>query len=269
MQEQQRSDWPYTPGEKLQPRRPRRRSRRTIMTGITVVVVFFIFALFTLNWLQGDTVSENLSSKTFAVDAQAHLIVHQASGLLRIQSGGSGSEIIVHPVLKKRGLWMGSHPTVSYSTPSSNTVQVDVSGSTGMGLNIDTAELDITVPNTLALDLHLDSGDLEIKGVTLSDHGTISSNMGKISFEGKLAPQAHYSITNNAGELSVTLPADSALHVSAQVNTGNVSSDFSELKVERKNFTGASTDGDLNGGGSDTKLILTDNSGSLEIKKAS
>jgi DUF4097 and DUF4098 domain-containing protein YvlB len=104
-----------------------------------------------------------------------------------------------------------------------------------------------------------DFGDVEVLNV---EDGTIdlSSTNGAVIFSGSLAGGPH-SASSDFGNISLTLPAETALNVDLQTDFGKISSDF-EITV-----SGALDDnhwiGKFNGGGGE--LTVKTNNGNITI----
>ncbi len=102
-------------------------------------------------------------------------------------------------------------------------------------------------------------GDVEVRNV---ENGTVdlSSSNGSITFSGSLAEGPHY-VSSDFGNITLTLPADTALNVDLQTGFGKITSAF-EITV-----SGALDNnhwvGKFNGGGED--LTVKTNNGNITI----
>jgi DUF4097 and DUF4098 domain-containing protein YvlB len=104
-----------------------------------------------------------------------------------------------------------------------------------------------------------DFGDLDVLNV---ESGTIdlSSTNGALTFSGSLADGPHR-ISSDFGNVTLTLPADTALNVDLQTDSGKISSDF-EISVSGALDT-MHWVGKFNGGGEE--LTVKTNNGNITI----
>ena len=108
---------------------------------------------------------------------------------------------------------------------------------------------------------HSDYGDVSVSNAR---NATIdlSSNNGAVTFSGSLAAAGPQSLSSDFGNIQVTLPADAALNVDLQTDSGKISSDFS-LTIK-----GAPDDnhwvGSINGGGA--MLTVKTNNGNIDLQ---
>ncbi|MGH9747869.1 MAG: DUF4097 family beta strand repeat-containing protein [Candidatus Acidiferrales bacterium] len=132
--------------------------------------------------------------------------------------------------------------------------------------------------------LDLDAGQIEISDVSgfaklvthnkdiqvenVADRLDISDSHGDIEVHYSQAPHEEINITNDSGEVDMTLPADSSFQISAVSRSGEIQSDFADpaLKLANESDTGR-----LNGtiGSHGPKITIATSYGTIYLRKSS
>ncbi len=128
-------------------------------------------------------------------------------------------------------------------------------------LDLDRGDLqagNITGPlrlSTRSKDIRLDgmAGDVRLQ----NENGTVEVHVNKVG---------SMQVDNRQGDIQIYLPDKAGFQVSATARGGEVRSDFSDLKIENGDDQ-ASASGNVGGGG--PHLVLNDEHGTIEIRKAS
>jgi hypothetical protein len=204
------------------------------------------------------------------------LIVNNDVGSIHVQPSSSSDN--VHVMVTKSG----DNPDdiqVNYSQ-NGNTVTVTIkrnnSNSTAK------ADADITTPSKSDLQLQNGTGEITVTGIegkmlltdgtgsihasqaSLTSNSQLQTGTGSISFSGSIG-SGNYQFQSSTGDVSVSLPSNASFHVNANTNVGSISSDFSDVAIER-NIVGASASGDIGSTPSAT-VTLTTNTGSIHLQK--
>jgi hypothetical protein len=202
--------------------------------------------------------------------------VNNDVGSIHVEPGSSSNN--VHVKVKKSG----GNPDdikVNYSQ-NGNTVTVTIKRINTSSTT--KADADITVPNKSNLQLKNGTGDIEVTGiegkllltngtgsinatqVKLSSNSQLQTGTGSVNFSGSI-DGGNYQFQSNTGDVEVSLPSDASFHVNANTDTGDISSDFSGVAIER-NIVGASASGTIGSTPSAT-ITLTTNTGSIHLQK--
>jgi DUF4097 and DUF4098 domain-containing protein YvlB len=131
----------------------------------------------------------------------------------------------------------------------------------------------------------LDSSDLQISDVTgdakiLTHNKDISienvggkleiyNSHGDIKAENAMPPRADVTITNDSGDVDVTLPANSGFELSAMSRSGDVESDF-EMPSQKPASDNEEENGHLSGkfGAAGPKITITTSYGTIHLHKS-
>jgi len=130
-------------------------------------------------------------------------------------------------------------------------------------------------------DLNMESGDLKAsdlagpiristkaKDIRLNDFSgdvRLEDSRADINLEPGKLPLGNITINNSKGRIQLVLPAKAAFQLDAQTSHGDISSDFSELKVENRANRSRAT-GSVGSGG--PQVQLSTEHGDIEIRKA-
>src|SRR6266508_44436 len=153
--------------------------------------------------------------------------------------------------------------------------KMDVSGL----VNVTSDFGDLTLEDVLSngMDLKTQNGRVTVSGaqgkITAHSHYgnvdisaedalvTLTSNNGKVSFDGSLADGEH-TLQSDFGDITLTIPADIALNLDLKTDTGKIKSDLPLTisgEIDEKHWTGT-----INGGGA--QLKVTTQNGNIIIQ---
>jgi hypothetical protein len=92
----------------------------------------------------------------------------------------------------------------------------------GFQLGWGSADLTITVPRRLNLDMTANIGKIEVRDVEIIDALYLEGNLGLVDFEGKIGPEGVHEIKSNVGEVKLRVTRDSNFRLDAQANVGDI-----------------------------------------------
>lgn len=200
----------------------------------------------------------------FAVGGTPRVVVRNRAGGLRIQPGADGH---VHVAVTKRarGGMLGGGASESdleqievRTSQNGDTVRIETEIDRGIGLGKQyIVEIEVTTPASADLDLHLNAGNAEVRGVsgtiegvvnagdfdvaggTLAGRSSLAVNAGNLTFEGALAQGAALDAEVNAGKMRLLLPRDTPAYLDARTDVGSIDVDgwpvnFSRQLVRQK-----------------------------------
>ncbi len=266
-------------GEKIQ-QSPRRRRRAWLW----IVIGLVIIALLGSGINAGRTSFLNSSSEThaYSVSGLPTLVINDTTGSITIHTGNVSS-VSIQAI--KHTPAFGNAPTVQYGqSGDGNTVTATVQGSSGGLFGIDAVDFNVTLPANADLQLHTDTGTIDVSGVngamslttdtgsinanqdTLKGQSILKSNTGSITFVGSIDANGNYQFLTDTGSVDVTLPGSSSFHVDATTDTGSINSDFPEVNVQHHDVVGSDAHGDV-GSTSSTMVTLKTNTGSINLHK--
>jgi DUF4097 and DUF4098 domain-containing protein YvlB len=167
--------------------------------------------------------------------------------------------------------------TVSTKSGSIDLTSVNVSGA--LVVNNDFGDIDLQQVNAKSYDLQTNSGSITVDGaqgpmkaytgfgnvkIQNAENATIdlNTNSGSIDFEGSLGEGPHM-VHSDFGEISLSIPADSALNVDFKTDFGKIRSDIPFQVTMQGDLSEAQQKGTMNGGGSE--LTVSTKSGSITI----
>lgn len=107
------------------------------------------------------------------------------------------------------------------------------------------------------------SGEIKLTDVTEGKNIEAKALSGSVEFEGIIYPEGRYSLESHSGDVSVTIPSDSAFDMEAKTFSGDIHTDFEITvfgKINRKSLRGS-----VNGGGAEVDLKTF--SGDINLKK--
>ncbi|KPU45276.1 hypothetical protein OXPF_11690 [Oxobacter pfennigii] len=133
------------------------------------------------------------------------------------------------------------------------------------------AEGDIDVVNNVGkidlndcwgvINLKAVTGDVTVRKSSLKADSALTSNVGRVLFDGTIGTEGTYKFTTNVGMVDVSLPSDTAFEIDAKTNVGNIDCDF-DISGTEENME---VKGKVKGGGA--KVIIVNNTGSVNISK--
>ena len=97
------------------------------------------------------------------------------------------------------------------------------------------------------------SGDVRLQ----DENGSVELRMNKMG---------SMQVDNRKGDIQIYLPDKAGFQVDARTRNGEVESDFDQLKIDNSNDLGVAT-GTVGGGG--PRLVVNNEHGTIEIRKAS
>jgi hypothetical protein len=150
-------------------------------------------------------------------------------------------------------------------TTSSGNITTD--GGSGQ-ITLTTSSGDIKASNVSGqMTLSTSSGNVTAINASASGNSSFETSSGDITYNGSLAPKGTYSFRASSGDVTVTLPGDSALQVQASTDSGDISSDFSGVIVQRGDGSGATASGS-SGSAPYAQVTLTTSSGDIHLRQA-
>lgn len=242
------------------------------------------FVAFFIQRGHSNTSKDSGESRTFSVGAQPKIIVKDDVGAIRVHPGGEDRQVIVQVTRHSFGM-LGNPSSASVQYEQNNEKnRVTVKARTGWHfLGKNSVDFDITVPRTSDLDLKTEAGGITVSGVNgqvicASDAGSVKATQvmlrgdsrlktdaGSITFSGSLHPNGSYTMTTDAGNVTVTLPEESAFRIDARTDVGSINSDF-PLAVQRA-FPGAKARGDIGAATAHPTLKLRTDVGSIYVRQ--
>lgn len=223
-------------------------------------------------------------TRNFTMATNPTLVLNNDTGSMHVR-GLSGSNQIAIQTTRHSGPWGNVNDiTVSYTQNSAaNTLTVNVSrtnpGGWFNGMGVD---FDITVPSTAALQLKTNTGSIDVNGVSgelvltsntgsvsasngaASGHTQLKTNTGSVTFNGSIGTTGTYQFETNTGSINVTLPAESAFHVTAATDTGTITTNFVGVTVQHRQVVGADAQGDV-GTSPQAEVSMRTNTGSINL----
>jgi DUF4097 and DUF4098 domain-containing protein YvlB len=175
----------------------------------------------------------------------------------------------------------GSSESLSVETNSGRVALVKVRVSKEIKVQDDFGDIELEQASASSYDLHTSSGSITASGAegklkANTDFGSIDiqsaqdvtldlkTSSGSVEFSGSLGAGPH-TVSSEFGEIVLTLPADSQLHVDLSTDFGNINSDL-PITVTLNGTSNSDGDqivGDINGGGD--QFTAQTNSGSVTI----
>ena len=203
----------------------------------------------------------------FTVGEHAALDIRNRAGNV-IVGVGPARQVRVVVTKRARGLFGGAdeadlerlHVTV---TQTGDTIRIDAeSGEHWALLKQVSIDLEITAPAATSVDLRLNAGNARLEGITGSARADLNAgnldltdvtcagasrltlNAGTLTLRGALAAGAAVDARVNAGNVRVTLPADTSASVEARTTAGAIHTTAEQLHVSRQ-FASVSASGQL------------------------
>jgi hypothetical protein len=221
---------------------------------------------------------------SFTVGTQPKVIVKDDVGAIRIHPGSEDRQVIVMATRHSFGLLGSTASAAVHYEQNDQKNRVTIKARTGWHfLGKTSVDFDVTVPSTSDLDLKTEAGGITVSGVSgqmicASDAGSVKvtramlrgdsrlkTDAGSITFSGSLHPNGTYTMTTDAGNVTVTLPEETAFRVDAKTDVGSINSDF-PLVVQR-DFPGAKSRGDIGMAMSYPMLKLRTDVGSINLRQ--
>lgn len=116
-----------------------------------------------------------------------------------------------------------------------NSTTFEIEGITGRML-LETNSGELVVKNchlTSSSLINSNTGMITVTATQLSGTVTIGNNTADIAFQGSLEPNGVYSFANNGGDIKLTLPQNSAMHIDATTNShGTITSNIPQAQAQ-------------------------------------
>jgi hypothetical protein len=284
--------YPYAYGNR--PPVERRASRGWLIAGIVALVLFALFVALIIGTIvlavnvAGPTYSSS-ATHTFMVTGTPIVSVYDTAGSVTVRTGNV-EQVVVQIVkhvrtLDSNGAQRALDATAVTTMQSGNAVTVDGHFATRWqdgSWYSRTVDMTLTVPARTDATLHVAAGSINVadvsgaltveanagtvtaNNVTLANGSGVTANAGAISLAGAIAPNADVRIVDNAGSVTLRLPADTPARLDASVSVGSISVSGWPIAVSRPNTVGATATGDL--GVNPTGTLHVDvNAGNLSL----
>lgn len=274
---------------------PRRRSRSSGCLGCLAPLLFILIVLvllsfgfgWTLQW--GATVIQVGANPTLVIES-----VHAPHTQIYIHTNGKDGQIAIQPVrplnlpvglaenyqeTKDRqtviyNLGTGISGVVDITVPTHTNLKIDsndasilVNGITGQ-MHLETLSGLIIVKNSVLIGpslLRSNSGDIQATQDQLSGSVVVDNNSASITFQGALEPAGNYRFTANGQPITLTVPQNTALQVSASTIRGSITSNIPGIKAQTA-ASGFALQASL-GTGPRAQLTLYNNGGSITLNE--
>lgn len=274
---------PWNSGPPAAPPRPKRRGF-WLLISLLVLCVLLIPAGVAL--IAGTVITtSSVETRHFMVGASPHIVVKQTVGSIHVNSGGSGNEVSIQATKWMSRMWNNASALqVSYAqSADGNTVTVTVEGPAPSTLfNGPGVALDLTVPANADLKLTMNTGDIQVTGVsgqlllanntgsitvreaTLAAGSSLTTNTGSIAFRGSIESRGNYLFSTNTGSIDVTVPSSAAFTVDASTDTGSINSDVPGVVITHNTMVGSQAHGAV-GSAPAASMVLRSNTGSIHL----
>lgn len=246
-----------------------RERRRGGLLRPLVVVLILLAVLAAAGWSAwgywGKNIRGPLAERTFNVSGQTKLVINSASGDVHIHSGQAnkiivkGTKFAYGPQANLNNLDL-TYEQQGDSLSIGNHEQWSLLGGRGI-------DIDVAVPENIAIEVHTSSGDLAVEDVTgtieteiasgdirlsdatgemnLSTHSgdirisdmhlqgssSLTTSSGDIIFNGTLDPQRSTHINATSGDVRLKLPANSSFKLNAKTTSGDIHNEFGSTTV--------------------------------------
>jgi hypothetical protein len=150
-------------------------------------------------------------------------------------------------------------------------VQAVLSGDDTSGLHVSYAQRDdtVTITGTATKSIGVSVNTPHINfTVTIPDRTVVqvSSHVGEIVYQGMIAAEVSDQLTNDTGDITVTLPKDATFRLDAKAHAGDVQVDFPNVPVTQ-NLVGSQAQASI-GCNPTASLMLTVAVGHIKVHQA-
>jgi hypothetical protein len=214
------------------------------------------------------TPASTTSSQTFTVTGAPTLVIHDSAGQVTVNTGSVGNVTVqVTKIAHDTSATAAQRDLDSIqftATQTGNTINVDAQFDQAFSFSRQlTADLDITVPATANLTVRVETGTVQIEGVsglisatvttgtfaahdvTLADGSRVDMTTGDATVVGALAAGAKLiTIRVTTGNADLTLPASTSAHLDAATSVGNIAISGWSIPVTHSG-PGATAAGDM------------------------
>lgn len=275
-------------------RRPRRQGRRGCLGCVVpILVILVLFALvsygFGLAFHWGPTTIQVGTNPTLVIEGVAN-----PHSQLYIHAGTSNGQISIQPVrplnlplgLAENYQETNDHQTVIYDLGINTSGTFDITVPAQINLKVDTNNAALLV-NGITGQMHLEtnsgalivknstiigpsllrsnSGDLQATQDHLNGEVTFDNNSAGITFQGTLDPAGSYRFSDNGNPITLTLPLNAALQISASTINGSINSSIPGVRAQKSN-TGFALQANV-GNAPRAQLTLYNNGGSITLNE--
>lgn len=183
----------------------------------------------------------------FAVGGTPRIVVRNRAGGIRFQAGAAGQ---VHVIVMKRargGVLGGDASEADLAqievrvSQNGDTVRIETEMDRGIGLGKQyIVDVEVTTPVSADLDLHLNAGNAEVRGISgtiagvvnagdfdvadgmLAGRSSLTVNAGNLTLEAAIAQGAALDAVVNAGTMRLLLPRDTPAYLDARTDVGSI-----------------------------------------------
>lgn len=194
----------------------------------------------------------------FTVSGTPRIVVRNRAGGIRFEPGAAGQ---IHVTVTKRarnGL-LGSASAADFervevhATRNGDTIRIEAEHNRNFGIGKQyTVDIEISAPATADLDLRMNAGNVEVRGVsgtiegvvnagnfdiagsTLSGRSAFTVNAGNLTLEGGIAQGAALDAEVNAGNMRLHLPQDTPAYLDAKTDVGSIHVDGWPVNFSRQ-----------------------------------
>lgn len=193
----------------------------------------------------------------FSVGTHPTLVARSAMGTLTVTAGPAG-QVQVRVTKRARASFF-EHAAESdleqvhvAVTQEGDSIRIEAEGRGGSLFKHVQVDLDVILPATSDLDLHLaagnaslqgcsgiiqaevNAGNLDVRETMLADGSRMAVHAGKVTVRSALQPGASVAITVNAGNADLRMPASTATTLDAHTTVGSLSVNGWPLQVRRQ-----------------------------------
>jgi hypothetical protein len=221
-----------------------------------------------------------LKPASFSVGIHPTIVINDNFGTIQVQAGSTNT-VTFNPTQEDNDF--GNTPQINYDpSPDGNTITVTVVDNGFDSFGPEGVNLDVTVPANANLQIKAGPGDIDVSGVsgqmsletgsgsidatqdTLSGQSTLNTERGGITLDSSLDPHGSYRLQTGPGDIEVTLPGNTSVHVDATTGSGDITSDFAEVNLQSPDAHEAH--GDI-GNPPRAELTLQTGSGSIDLNQ--
>ncbi len=194
----------------------------------------------------------------FAISGIPRFVVRNRAGGVRFQAGADGQ---VHIVVTKRahnGMLGGVNKAdleqiEVHVSQNGDTIRIETEDDRGFSIGKQyTVEVEVTTPATADLDLRMNAGNVEVRGImgtiegvvnagnfdviggTLAGRCSLTVNAGNLNLEGAVARGAALDAEVNAGKMRLLLPRDTPAYLDARADVGSIDVDGWPVNYSRR-----------------------------------
>ena len=194
----------------------------------------------------------------FAVSGTPRIVVRNRAGGIRLQASADGQ---VHIVIKKRahngllgGVSQADLEQIEVRvSQNGDTIRIETENERGISLSKPhTVEIEVSLPASADLDLRMNAGNIEVRGISGTIEGTVNAgnldvaggtlagrcsctvNAGNLNLEAAIAQGASLDAEVNAGKMRLLLPRDTPAYLDARADVGSIDVDGWPVNYSRQ-----------------------------------